>query len=99
MFVERFGDFVHPVTVELKFADDHVVRREWDGQERWVRYEVVRPSKLVSAEIDPEHVMALDINRLNNSRLIEARSAPSAKIFVHLLFWLQNLLAATAFVG
>ena len=99
VFVERFGDFVHPVTVELKFADDHVERREWDGQERWVRYEVVRPSKLVSAEIDPEHVMALDINRLNNSRLIEARSAPSAKIFVHLLFWLQNLLAATAFVG
>ena len=99
VFVERFGAFVHPVTVELKFADDHVERRAWDGQERWVRYEIVRPSKLVSAEIDPEHAMALDINRLNNSRLIDARPAPAAKIFVHFLFWMQNLLAATALVG
>ena len=99
VFVERFGDFVHPVTVELKFADDRVERREWDGQERWVRYEIVRPAKLVSAEVDPEHIMALDINRLNNSRLIEARKAPAAKIFVHHLYWLQSLLAATALVG
>jgi hypothetical protein len=99
VFVERFGEFVHPVTVELKFADDHVERRAWDGRERWVRYEIVRPSKLVSAEIDPEHALALDVNRLNNSRLIEARPAPAAKIFVHFLFWMQNLLAATALVG
>ena len=99
VFVERFGEFIHPVTVELRFADDHVERREWDGAERWVRFEVVRPAKLVSAEVDPDHVMALDINRLNNSRLIEPRQAPANKAFVHLLFWLQNLLAATALVG
>ncbi len=99
VFVERFGEFVHPVAVEFAFADDHVERRAWDGQERWVRYEIVRPAKLVSAEVDPDDVMALDINRLNNSRLIEARSAPTAKIFVHFLFWMQNLLAATALVG
>jgi len=99
VFVERFGEFIHPVTVELAFADGHVERREWDGQERWVRYEVVRPAKLVSARVDPEEVMALDINRLNNSRLSEPRSTPSAKLFVHILFWLQNLLAASALVG
>ncbi len=97
--VERWGDFIHPVTVEMRFADDHVERREWDGAERWVRYEIVRPAKLVSAEVDPGHVMALDINRLNNSRLVEPRQAATAKLLVHMLFWLQNLFAATALVG
>ena len=99
VIIDRLGEFVHPVTVELTFADDHVERREWDGEERWVRYEIVRGAKLVSAEVDPDHVMALDINRLNNSRLLEARKAPAAKILVHLLFWLQNAFAATALVG
>jgi hypothetical protein len=99
VFVERWGEFIHPVTVELRFADDTVERREWDGAERWVRYEVVRPAKLVSAEIDPDHTWALDVNRLNNSRLVEPRQAASTKLLVHLLFWLQNVLAATALVG
>ncbi len=97
--VERLGEFVHPVTVELRSTDDHVERREWDGQERWVRWEVVRGARLVAAEVDPDDLMALDVNRLNNGRLLEERSAPANKLLVHLLFWLQNLLAATAFVG
>jgi hypothetical protein len=99
VIVERWGEFIHPVTVELRFADDHVERRQWDGAERWVRYQVVRPAKLVSAEVDPDRVMALDVNRLNNSRLVEPRHAASTKMVVHILFWLQNLLAATALVG
>ncbi len=99
VIVERWGEFIHPVTVELRFADDHVERRQWDGAERWVRYEVVRPAKLVSAEVDPDHLMALDVNRLNNSRLVEPRQAAGYKLMVHMLFWLQNLFAATALVG
>ena len=99
VIVERWGEFIHPVTVELTFADDYVERREWDGAERWVRYEIVRPAKLVSAEVDPEHTMALDVNRLNNSRLVEPRQAATYKLIVHMLFWLQNLFAATALVG
>jgi hypothetical protein len=97
--IERWGEFIHPVTVEMRFADDHVERREWDGAERWVRYEIVRPAKLVSAEVDPDHVMALDFNRLNNSRLVEPRPAAAYKLVVHILYWLQNLFAATALVG
>lgn len=97
--VDRLGEFVHPVTVELRWADGHVERREWDGQERWVRWEVVRGAELVAAEVDPDGLLALDVNRLNNGRLLEERSAPANKLLVHMLFWLQNLLAATALVG
>ncbi|HNX50251.1 MAG TPA: M1 family metallopeptidase [Thermoanaerobaculaceae bacterium] len=97
--VERLGEFVHPVTVQLVFADGQVERHEWDGRERWQRFESLQKVKLVSAQVDPDDVMALDVNRLNNSRLLKPRRAPASKLLVHLLFWLQNLLAATALLG
>ena len=30
--VERRGEFIHPVTVELVFEDGEIVRQEWDGR-------------------------------------------------------------------
>lgn len=97
--VERRGDFVHPVTVELTYDDGQVERVTWDGRERWHRIERERPAKLVSAVVDPERMMSLDVNRLNNGRLLEARRTPSAKLLVNLLCWLQAVLAGTALVG
>jgi hypothetical protein len=99
VIVDRLGDFVHPVTVELEFADGTTDRRQWDGADRWVRYQIQRPSKLVSATVDPDNIMALDVNRLNNGRLVEPRRAAAYKLVVHMLFWLQNLIAATAVLG
>lgn len=97
--VERLGEFIHPVTVQLVFANGQVERHEWDGQERWQRFESLQNVRLVSAEVDPDAMMALDVDRLNNSRLLEPRRAPASKLLVHLLFWLQNLFAVTALMG
>lgn len=99
VIVERRGEFVHPVTVELTFADGSRERREWDGQETWVRFVVERPTKLVAAEVDPDHVLALDTDRSNNGRWVEPKRAPAAKFLVDVWFWLQALLAATGIVG
>jgi hypothetical protein len=97
--IERRGEFRHPVMVDLVFEDGERQRRHWDGQSRWVRWVETGPSRLVSAEVDPEHIMALDVNRLNNSRRIDPDPAPSLKILAHIVFWMQNLFAATAIVG
>jgi hypothetical protein len=97
--VDRLGEFVHPVTVELVFEDGACLRRSWDGRDRWVRYRMVRPAKLVSVEIDPERLMLLDVDPLNNSRRLEPDRTPAAKVLVHLMFWLQNLFALSAVVG
>ncbi|UCF68560.1 MAG: M1 family metallopeptidase [Acidobacteriota bacterium] len=97
--VYRKGEFRHPVTVELVFDDGHVERREWDGADRWMRWTIDRRAKLVSAEVDPDGWMVLDVDRLNNSYRLEAEEAPRRKLLIHLLFWLQNLFEATAFLG
>jgi hypothetical protein len=97
--VERRGQFVHPVTVELVFEDGENMRHQWDGRARWKKYVVIRPAKLVSAEIDPDHLLALDIDPLNNSRRLEKNRKPAAKMITHLVFWLQNLFQLTSMVG
>lgn len=95
----REGGFRHPVTVEFRFEDGEVLRRDWDGQRRWRRWTFTRPSKLESAEVDPDRVLQLEKNRLNNGRRVDGRQAPTMKVLGQLMFWLQNLLNATALIG
>ncbi len=97
--VERRGEFVHPVTVELVFEDGERLRHEWDGESRWIKYVEIRESKLFSAEVDPDRVMTLDVDPLNNSIRLERDAKPAAKMLTHIVFWLQNLFELTAIVG
>jgi hypothetical protein len=99
VIIERLGEFRHPVTIEMVFDGGEAVRREWDGGERWLKWVEVRPQKLASVEVDPDGILALDVNRLNNSRRMEPESAPARKVWVQLLFWLQNIFEAASVVG
>jgi len=97
--VFRRGEFIHPVSVELIFADGTVVRRSWDGEHRWARWTFHGPSELISAEVDPDGIMVLDYNRLNNSRTTESDPAPALGYLTDILYWLQLLLAATGLLA
>ncbi len=97
--VARNGAFVHPVTVEMRFEDDHTIRRTWDGDTRWVRWTFTGPRKLESAVVDPDDQLALDANRLNNSRRVEPVKLPERKLLTDFLFWLQTLFGAGSLVS
>lgn len=97
--VERRGELVHPVTVELVFDDGETMRCQWDGRSRWTKYVEVRPARLVSAEVDPDHVLALDVDPLNNSIRLDMDHRPALKMVAHLVFWLQNLFDLTSTLG
>lgn len=101
--VRRLGGVRLPVTVELVFegggGDDATdgaaglrrVRRTWDGEERWIRYRTEGP-RLLWAEVDPDHLQVLDIDRLNNSRRVEPDRRASRAWSERVGFWIQNLL-------
>ncbi len=93
--VERLGGVRLPVTVELAFAGGERRRREWDGEERWIRYRITGP-KLLSAEVDPDDVLLLDVDRLNNSRRAEPDRRASVRWAQRARFWVQNLLETFA---
>ncbi|HUO87057.1 MAG TPA: hypothetical protein VM617_06675, partial [Thermoanaerobaculia bacterium] len=89
--VFRKGEFIHPVTVAFRFADGTETREEWDGRARWARWTLSSPARLAEAEVDPDRLLALDANRLNDSRTAEPRYAPVAAFVSDLLFWVQAL--------
>jgi hypothetical protein len=94
--VQRKGDFIAPVDLEVKFDDGSVVREHWDGKDRWIRYSYVKPTKIVSAEIDPEHKMWLDSDFYNDSQTADGDSPANRKIGNILLFvseWISQLVA------
>lgn len=84
--MHRKGDFVFPVTLEVRFSDGSKTREHWDGTDRWIRYTYVKNAKVVSAEIDPDHQILLDSNYFNNSYVVAANGTASWKLANYWMF-------------
>jgi hypothetical protein len=80
VWLQRKGDFVMPVEVEIKFDDGEKVREHWDGASRWTKFGYEKKAKVVSAEIDPDHKILIDRNEFNNSYTVEANGNPTRKL-------------------
>ncbi|MGH9523225.1 MAG: M1 family metallopeptidase, partial [Terriglobales bacterium] len=78
--VHRKGDFIFPTEIEMRFADGERVREHWDGADRWIRYSYTKKARLVSAEVDPDHRVALDVDFFNNSRLVTPDNHATRKL-------------------
>jgi len=91
--IHRIGDFLLPATLEVVFSDGTRVRERWDpastGNDRWKTYTYLREAKIISAEIDPDHNVALDVSRFNNSRTVTANPVPARKLSNLWMSWLQ----------
>ncbi|MPZ17282.1 MAG: hypothetical protein GEV06_05135 [Luteitalea sp.] len=96
--VRRYGEGIFPVDVVVTFADDQRVREQWDGRDRWRAYVYARPSQVVSVRVDPERVLALDVNYTNNSWSAEPQAEAAARRWsLTWLTWLQDLLLTYGF--
>ncbi len=93
VLVRRYGDFVFPVQLALKFEGQPLERIQWDGRERWKRFEFHRPERLEWAEVDPDRKVTLDANWLNNGRRTASDARHTARWSASWLFLLQNLLS------
>ena len=100
MAVQRLGEATFPVDVVTTFADGQQVTEHWDGVDRRVVYTYERPARASRVEIDPGHVLLLDVNRTNNSRTSQPRGAAAARKWsLAWLVWLQELMITAGFFG
>ncbi len=96
--VRRLGEGVFPVDVVVRFEGGSEQRWRWDGRDRWKAFEVEGPARAVSAEVDPERILLLDVNRTNNSAaLAPAGPAAARKWSLAWLIWLQDHLLTYGF--
>jgi hypothetical protein len=96
--VRRYGEAIFPVDILVTFKNGERVTEHWEGRDRWVLYTYDRPSQALSAEVDPNRVLLLDVNVTNNSRTLEPKRARAAtKWSLTWMTWLQDHLLSWAF--
>ncbi len=98
VIVRRYGEAVFPVDVLVTFDGGKTVREQWDGRDRWKAYTYERPEAAVSAVVDPDRVLLLDVDRANNSFTTEPKADQAArKWMLKWTVWLQDALATYSF--
>lgn len=96
--VRRWGGGIFPVEVRVTFDDGSVANERWDGKARWTRFRYRRPSAVRTVEVDPRHVLVLDVNYSNNSWTSRPEASTAAlKWSAKWTVWLQTVLELTAF--
>jgi aminopeptidase N len=94
----RYADGVFPITVRATFADGGREDWQWDGRDQWKLFETIRTAPLVSAEADPDRVLLLDVNRTNNSAVLQSVGRKAARRWSFTwLVWLQDQLLTYGF--
>ena len=95
--VQRLGEAIAPVDVQIHFDNGETLTEHWDGQYRWVKYVYEKPSKVESAVVDSQRKLALDANFTNNSYEVRENNHGAEKWYVRWIFWMENLFFAAGF--
>ena len=95
--VRRYGEAVFPVDVAVTFRNGERVLEHWDGKDRWKLYSYERPAQALSAQVDPNRVLLLDVNYTNTSKTLEPRGAAAGTRWsLTWMVWLQDCLLSWA---
>jgi hypothetical protein len=88
---EDGGDGAAALPVGVRFADGREVRVAIDGAAPSTTLVFTAPAQAVSAAVDPDVMLVLDVDRENNAIIGNSRiSKLGARLALHWLAWLQN---------
>jgi len=63
------------MTLRVTHEDGHEQEFQLDGRDEWTDVQINGNSRVVEAFLDPEFRVLLDINRLNNRKVIDAHAS------------------------
>ena len=90
--VSRLGEVKMPVDLLVRFSDGRERRDRWNGQDRYHDFFFTDTCDVATAVVDPDNVIALDIDRNNNSKTADRPSFPIWKYAVKFMTFTQTLL-------
>jgi aminopeptidase N len=97
VIVRRYGEAIFPVDVLVTFRNGERVTEHWDGKDRWKLYAYDRLAQVLSAQVDPNRVLLLDVDYTNNSKTLEPHNSVAAtKWSLTWMVWLQDCLLSWA---
>jgi len=94
--LERIGEVILPVEIEVTFDDGSMVYENWDGKARYYDLEYEGPLKVTKARIDPGMKIYMDVDLVNNSFTTDPVHVPvrkQARKLATLIFFLTQALS------
>lgn len=92
--LERLGGIKVPVELLVRFDDGREIREEWDGTGRYKDFVYTGTARVVSAEIDPDEKILIDVNRFNNSRILDQSYVPVRRMKNKYIFLMELIISA-----
>jgi hypothetical protein len=87
--VQRIGEVMLPVEVLIHFSNGHETLMNWDGKDRYKKFELLSNSEIQWVKIDPEYKITMDVNIVNNSKTYESDMVPVRRITNKFITFLQ----------
>ena len=94
----REGNFEIGTEVLIMFKDGSSKTVYWKGSEKYFKYTFSSSKEVISAHIDPEQKIYLDLNLNNNSITLDPNKKPLYKYAAKLGHWLQAVSQWTSFM-
>ena len=86
-----------PQLLRVRFADGSVREARFDGAARWQRFRWDTPSKAVSAQLDPDGHLAMDLAKHNDGRTLQSDGRVARRWGADLAALLHTFLALLAY--
>ena len=81
------------ITLRVTFEDGQQRTDYWDGRNREKTFHYRSPARAVSAAVDPDRTLLLDLKQTNNSMTLDPRASVAASRWAaRWLAWLENAL-------
>jgi hypothetical protein len=94
----RKGDMIFPQEIEIVFDNGDTIREQWDGSDRRKAFVYEGKHKVISAHIDPQQKILLDLDLNNNSLTLEPKTSPLVRYATRAVYWIQNILQTASFL-
>jgi len=94
----REGNFEIGTEVLIMFKDGSSKTVNWKGSEKYFKHTFSSSKEVISAHIDPEQKIYLDLNLNNNSITLDSNKKPLYKYAAKLGHWLQAVSQWTSFM-
>jgi hypothetical protein len=82
-----------PQKLVVRFEDGTRETLSWPVEERWHRYQFEKPIPIVSAQLDPDGAVMLDLNKLDDGRTRKASRLAVGRWTLELKAWVDLVFA------
>jgi hypothetical protein len=91
--LERVGEVMLPVDVQIHFKNGREVIESWNGKSRFMDFKYSGKGMVEWVKIDPEYKIIMDVNYINNSMTLDPDRIPVRRMTGKLATVLQFLLS------